>query len=133
MASYASRRYDTDANGSVVLRETEEERGKKERQRCAKGALARMGRKTCARMSAGGWKIVGGRSVHVHPRGTIIEAYLDDELLLGVVTEDRVVDLDGVPTRWYTVTYQDNREEELDDDEIGRYIYRRKSRRSVNK
>ena len=122
MGSYASRKYDIDSEGNLQLRETEEDMKRKERMRCARESLAKMGRSNKQpRMSTGGWKMVGGKSVHVYPRGTTIATYFGSDVgwMFGVVTENRVVELEDVGvTRWYTVTYEDEEEEELDDKEI---------------
>lgn len=127
MASYASRRCNVDANGNLQLRETEDERKREERKQCARKSIAMMGKRKHPRMTTGGWKLVGGKSVHVYPRGTIITTYFGSEggWMFGVVTEDRVVQLENaVTTRWYTVTYEDGDEEEVDAREIRRSLVR---------
>ena len=127
MASHASRRCDIDADGNLQLRETEEERKRKERKQCATKNIAMMGRRKHPRMTTGGWKLMGGKSVHVYPRGTIITTYFGDEggWMFGVVTENRLVLLENTGwTRWYTVTYEDGDEEEVDAREIRRSLVR---------
>ena len=120
MASYNSRRCNVDDQGNLQLRETEEETERNKRNACARKALA-AGQRRLATMSTGGWRTVGDKSMHVFPRGTLIGRQFDSrtDIVVGVVTENRMVEVrNNKFERWYTITYEDYEEEDLDDSEV---------------
>lgn len=119
MASYQSRRYNIDAEGNVSVRETEEAVARRER-RIFAGNRLRSNGKQLSTMSTGGWRMVGSKSMKVFPRGTIIcKNFGVHGWIMGVVTESRVLKVDSDSyERWYTITYEDDDEEELDHAEV---------------